>query len=283
MEGYLDLIHRILDLMLPFAWARYDFMKDALIAVILFTPVFALLGTAVISKRMAFFSDVLGHSALTGIALGVMFGLADPFWMMFAFMVLLAVGINYFKGITQVPSDTALGVFFAVVVALGILILSRGGGFNKFTGYLIGDILTVSPSQLLCLFSVFVLVIVYWMFFGGSVILASINPVLARTRGINVYLVETGFVIILAVLVAVSIKMVGILLVNSLLILPAAASRNIARNVREYTCWGILISLVSGVAGLILSFYIGTSSGATIVLVSALFYAVTTAMKLRMA
>lgn len=257
---------------IQFSWLQYDFMRHALLAVLLVTPLFALLGTAVVSKRMAFFSDVLGHAALTGVALGVLLGMSDPFWAMFIFIVLLAVVVNIFKGITHASADTTLGVFFAVTVALGVMILSKGGGFNKFTGYLIGDILTISPQQLWLLAGFFALVAMYWLLFGNQVFLISINPTLARSRGINIAFIETSFVIVVAMLVAFSLRIVGILLINSLLVLPAAAARTIASNTRTYTLYSILISVVSGVCGLILSYYWGTASGATIIIFCAGFY-----------
>jgi zinc transport system permease protein len=256
-------------------------MKNALIAILLICPLFALLGTLVVGKRMAFFSDVLGHSALTGIALGVLLGLREPFWLMLIFMAVLAALINLFKGLTQASSDTVLGVFFAATVALGIVILSRGAGFNKFTVYLIGDILTISRAQIYWLIGIAILSLWYLLFFGNNLLLISVNPVLARTRGIKVFWMETGFVVILAVIVAVSIRLIGILMVNSLLILPAAAARNLTNNIRDYTFLSIVISLVSGIFGLILSYYWGTASGATIVLsCSCLYVVAVTAAKL---
>ena len=261
--------------LLPFSWAQYDFMKNALLAVVLMTPLFALLGTAVVSKRMAFFSDVLGHSALTGVALGVLLGMSDPFWAMLMFIIILAVTINIFKNITHASSDTVLGVFFAITVALGVMILSKGGGFNKFTGYLIGDILAVSPRQLAWMAVFFLVILLYWVLLGNKLLLINVNPSLARSRGINVSFIETSFVIVLAILVAVSLRIIGILMINSLLVLPAAAARNLATNTRLYTLWSILISVISGICGLILSYYFGTASSATIIVFCAVFYFIT--------
>ena len=150
-----EVLYKITEFILPFGWAKYDFMKNALFAVILITPIFALLGTTVISRHMAFFSDVLGHSALTGVAIGVILGLKDPTVSMVLFAVLLAVAVTFFKSATKAASDTVIGVFFAMMVALGIVILSRSGGFARYTTYLIGDILSVTPGK------IFVLVVMH--------------------------------------------------------------------------------------------------------------------------
>lgn len=250
----------------PFGWTHYAFMRNALLAVLLVTPCFALLGTMVVNNRMAFFTDVLGHCALTGIAIGVLLGFNDPTFPMITVAVVLAVLINLLKDKTHASMDIVLGVFFAFIVALGIVILSRQGGFIKYTSYLIGDILAVTPKQIFWFFLIAVVVFVYWYIAGNALILTSVNPSLARSRGLNTFLVETSFTILLAIVVILSIRLVGILIINSLLVLPAAASRNLTRNMHAYTVWAVMISILSGVAGLIVSYYWGTASGATIVL-----------------
>jgi len=265
--------HRLIGL-LPYDWAGYSFMRNALLAVILVTPLFALLGTMVVNKRMVFFTDVLGHSALTGIAIGVLLGFSDPTLPMIILAVALAVSINLLKNVTRADMDTILGVLFAFIVALGIVILSRQGGFVKYTSYLIGDILAVTPKQTGWFFLIAAVVLVYWYVLGNAMILACVNPSLARSRKVNTFLIETGFAILLAVVVTVSIRLVGILIIGSLLVLPAAASRNFARNIHAYTMWAMAISIFSGVAGLIASYYWGTASGATIVLIAAGCYVV---------
>lgn len=270
----MEILYKIIELAIPFEWVKYDFMKNALIAVLLATPLFALMGSAVINNRMAFFSDVLGHSALTGIAIGALLGMREFLWPMVIFAVLLAVLMNLFKNVTHASSDTTLGVFFAIIIALGVAILSRGGGFPKFTAYLIGDILAVTPSEITLLAAMLVFLVVYWIFASNSLFLISVNPSLARSRGISVFWMETLFSVVLALTVMLSIRLVGILIINSLLILPAAASRIASRNIRTYTISALLISIVSGVAGLISSYYLGTASGATIALFAALFYCV---------
>ena len=265
--------HRLISL-LSYDWAGYTFMHNALLALILVTPLFALLGTMVVNKRMVFFTDVLGHSALTGIAIGVILGLRDPTLPMIILAVALAVSINLLKNVTRADMDTILGVLFAFIVALGIVILSRQGGFVKYTNYLIGDILTVTPKQIGWFFLIAVVVLVYWYSLGNAMILACVNPSLARSRKVNTFLIETGFAVLLAVVVTVSIRLIGILIIGSLLVLPAAASRNITRNVCAYTMWAVVISIFSGIAGLIASYYWGTASGATIVLFAAGCYVV---------
>ena len=247
-------------------WLEYEFMRNAFFSVLLIAPLFALLGTVVVSNRMVFFSDVLGHSSLTGIAIGCLLGWADPFWAVVIFAVVLAVLINFFKAHTHASSDTVLGVFFALVVAVGIVILSKGGGFAKYSNYLIGDILAVNALHLWILGGLLVAVVAYWFFAANALVLMTVNQSLARTRRIPVFWLETSFSIVLAVVVAVSIKLVGILIINSLLVLPVAAARLLSKKFSDYTLGAVIISVVSSIAGLIFSYYWGTASGATIVL-----------------
>ena len=263
MMGY---IYDILNVILPFSWADYKFMKNALLAIIIIAPLMGILGTMAVNNKMAFFSDALGHSALTGVALGVLFGIENEIISLIAFGVLMALIITRVKNKGNASSDTVISVFSSTAIALGLLVLSYGGGFSKYSAYLVGDILSVTPSEILCLLAVLIGVLVLWSFIYNKLLLISINRELAASRGVKTVLYENIFVIVVAVAVMFSIKSVGILLINSLLILPAAAARNVAKNSRSYLYTSVVISLFCGITGLITSFYINTSAGATIVM-----------------
>jgi len=268
----LDLYYSFMQQFLPFEWAQYTFMLNALLAVLLVTPLFGVLGTMVVNNKMAFFSDALGHSALTGIAIGALLGMQDPLAAMLAFAIILAIGISIVKASGTSSPDTIIGVFSSTAIALGIVILSRGGGFAKYSNYLIGDLLSISSQQIIMLLVILVIVLLFWAGFFNQLLLVSVNPSLARSRSVNIRAVEIVFSIIMAVVVTVSIQWVGILIINSLLVLPAAAARNIAVNMRQYHAISLLIALISGISGLILSYYWGTATGATIVLITSLFF-----------
>lgn len=275
----MDVWYALTNYLLPFEWAQHIFMQNALITVLLVTPLFGLLGTAVVNNKMAFYSEALGHSALTGIAIGVVLGLKNPLLSMVFFSIILAVGISTVKSSGAASPDTVIGVFSAAAVSLGIVILSRGGGFNKYSWYLVGDLLSITPNDIAMLAVIFVVVLVLWAFIYNKLLLVSVNQSLAHSRGINVHLFETLFAIIMAVTVTISIQWVGLLIITSLLVLPAAGARNVSKNVRQYTFISVLITVVSGISGLILSYYWGTATGATIVLIAACFYIVTFLLK----
>lgn len=271
----MSFIYNILDVILPFSWADYKFMKNALLAIIIIAPLMGILGTMAVNNKMAFFSDALGHSALTGVALGVLFGINNEMISLVAFGVLLALIITRVKNKGNTSSDTVISVFSSTAIALGLLVLSYGGGFSKYSAYLVGDILSVTQNEILYLFIALIAVIIIWALIYNKLLLISINRELAASRGIKTVLYENVFVIVVAVVVMLSIKSVGILLINSLLILPAATARNISKNSRSYLGFSILTSLICGVCGLISSFYTDTSAGATIVMALAVVFFVT--------
>lgn len=268
----MEFIYNIMETLLPFTWVQYDFMKNALLAVLLITPLLGMLGTMAVNHNMAFFSDALGHSALTGIALGVILGVDNELISMVAFGILLALIITKVRSAGTASADTVISVFSSAAIALGLVILSVGGGFSKYSSYLIGDILSVTSSEILILAITLVCVTIIWAFIYNKLTLVSINRELAASRGVRVALIENIFVVLVAVVVMLSIKWVGVLLINSMLILPAACARNFSTNSRQYLFSSVGISLVAGLGGVISSFYLNTSAGATIVLISAILF-----------
>lgn len=268
----MEFIYNIMETLLPFTWVQYDFMKNALLAVLLITPLLGMLGTMAVNHNMAFFSDALGHSALTGIALGVILGIDNELISMVAFGILLALIITKVRSAGTASADTVISVFSSAAIALGLVILSVGGGFSKYSSYLIGDILSVTSSEILILAVTLVCVTIIWAFIYNKLTLVSINRELAASRGVRVALIENIFVVLVAVVVMLSIKWVGVLLINSMLILPAACARNFSTNSRQYLFSSVGISLVAGLGGVIASFYLNTSAGATIVLISAILF-----------
>ncbi len=275
MEG----IYQVMDTLLPFEAFQFTFMKNAFLAILLLTPLLGLLGSMAVNQQMAFFSDALGHSALTGIGLGIVLGMSSDLTAMLIFGVIWAILICVIKQTGAASADTVISVFSSTSIALGLVILSRGGGFAKYSSLLIGDVLAVTPTDLLWLVCALVAGIVLWMVMYNSLLLTSINPSLARSRGIHTRLSEMAFVILVAVAVMLAIRWVGVMLINALLILPAAAGRNLARNSRQHALYSVLIALVCGIAGLMSAYAWDTSAGAAIVLYAAACYAISLVLR----
>ena len=261
---------------LPIEMLRWDFMKNALLAMLLMAPLFGLLSTMVVTGRMSFFSDALGHSAFTGIAIGALCGMAAPTWAAVGFSVVFAVLFSFVRSRSNQAADTLIGVFSSSAVALGIFIATINvGSFTKYNTYLIGDILSVTPGQIGMLALVLAGVLLFWCLCANRLTLTAIHPQLASSRGIPVGLSQTLFVVAIAVVVTLSISSVGLLILNSLLVLPGAAARNVARNLKQYHLISVLFSLAAGIGGLTLSYYLGCSAGAAVSLLLAIEFAVT--------
>ena len=259
---------------LPAEMLRWDFMKNALLAILIMAPLFGITSTMIVTGRMSFFSDALGHSAFTGIAIGSICGLSGSTLPAVLFAIAFALLFSYVRTKSNQAADTIIGVFSTTAVALGIFIATFGGGsFTKFNRYLIGDILSISGSEIGHLLLVLLGVLLFWIFAGNRLTLSVVHPELASSRGMKPQLIQCLFTVLIAVVVTLCISWVGLLILNSLLILPGAAARNIAKNQRQYHLFSVLIALVSGLTGLILSYYFGASAGAAISLVLALMFA----------
>ena len=265
--------------LLPFEWAQPGsmiFMKNALLAVLVISPLFGILSTMVVESRMSFFSDALGHSAFTGIAIGVLCGLADPMWCAVILALVFALLFTYVRRRANLASDTVIGVFSSTAVALGIFIATLdGGSFTKFNSILIGDILSVEPAKIGLLAIILLLVAALWLWAFNRLMIASVHPALADSRGIGVFWQEALLNATIAVVVTLSMTWVGLLVINALLVLPGAAARGLARNMRQYHLFSVLGAVAAGVAGVLTSYYLESSTGASITLYLALYFALT--------
>lgn len=270
--------------LLPLEMLQWDFMKNALLALLLMAPLFGLLSTMIVTGRMSFFSDALGHSAFTGIAIGAICGMAAPIWAAVCFSVFFALLFSFVRSRSNQAADTLIGVFSSSAVALGIFIATMGGGsFTKYNKYLIGDILSVTPGEIGMLALTLAGVILFWVVYANRLTLTAIHPQLASSRGIPVGLSQTFFVVAIAVVVTLSISSVGLLILNSLLVLPAASSRNISRNLKQYSGFSVLFALLAGIGGLTVSYFTECSTGAAISLILALIFALTFCLRKRRA
>jgi len=261
---------------LPFEWAQPGqmyFMKHALLAVLVISPLFGLLSTMVVQSRMSFFSDALGHSAFTGMAIGALCGCAEPAWAAVVFAVVFALLFNVVRRKTALASDTVIGVFSSTAMALGIFLSTwNGRSFTKFNSLLVGDILSVEPGKIGLLAAILLLVLILWTVSFNQLMLSAVHPALADSRGIQVFWQETVFSAAIAVVVTLSMTWVGLLVINSLLVLPGAAARNVARNTAQYHLASVLGAVIAGAAGLTTSYYLGSSAGASITLYLAAWF-----------
>jgi zinc transport system permease protein len=254
------------------SWTQYAFMRNAFAAILIITPLFGLLGTMIVNKKMAYFSDALGHSALTGIAVGVVCGIPDTTVSMVIFAVVFALFLNKIGSMNKASTDTIISVFSSAAVAAGLAILSKGGNFSSYSSILVGDVLGINRQEIWYLVAIFAVTLVFWGTCFNRLNAICIHRTLAKSKGISVKWIENIFAVLVALIVMLSIKWVGILIINALLILPAASARNISADMREYHLFSVIFSLFSGILGLVVSYYTNVATGPMIVIISSVIF-----------
>ena len=260
---------------LPFAGLETRFMQQALLGLLLLSPMTAMLGVHVLNFRMAFFSDAVGHSSFAGLALGLLLG-APPNMAVLVFGVLVGMAIMGVQRKSGLSADAAIGIVFSAVVAFGLAVVSRAPDLGKqIQQYLYGDILTVSEGELGIMAGLLIILIIFELSGWNRMLFLSLSPVMAKVEGMATAFWQYLFAAILALVVMFSVRAVGVLLVTAMLVVPAASGRNLARDMRGLFWWSIVISIFSSVAGLLLSAqdWLATASGATVILVACLCFA----------
>jgi len=251
---------------LPVPILQTQFMQRAVATMLFLAPLCAVMGTLVVQFRMAFFSDSIAHSAFTGIALGLLLGI-DPRWSLPIFSVVVGIVIMRLKRQGEQAMDTTMGVVFSTTIALGLAVISAKKSLGKsLPGFLYGDILAINDQELLLIILLSFGCFVFLCFWYNRLLLTGLQSAIARVHGVPVDGLEIAFSSLLALVVAFSIRAVGILLVTALLLIPAAAARNLARSAGSQVWWAIAISLVSSMAGLATSVRFDIASGAAMIL-----------------
>jgi len=271
----LDPIFQIMDSIAPVSWLGPEFMKRAFLALLFIGVACSAMGVLVVNFRMAFFSDAISHSAFTGVAIGILFGV-NPMITLVVLGLLVGFGVTRLKEHSDLPTDTIIGVTFSLAVALGIVIISAKRALSRtLEAFLYGNVLAVSDVEVTMMALLLLAVIVFLGLSYNRLFLIGINDSLAQTRGVKVKVYNYIFAAVLALVVTVSIRVVGMLLVTAMLIVPAACARNLARSAGAMFWYSIIVGLISAVAGLALSFKLDTSTGATVILVAGILFILT--------
>lgn len=266
---------------------KYGFVINAIVCALLIGPILGAIGTMVVAKKMAFFSEAVGHAAMTGIAIGVILGepFSAPYISLFAYCILFGLLINYTKNRTKMSSDTLIGVFLAMSIALGgslIIYVSGKVNAHALESILFGSILTVNDTDIYILIVVSIIIILLLIPFLNKMLLASFNPSLASVRGVNVKLIEYVFIVIVTVITIASVKIIGSILVEALLLIPAASAKNLSKSIKSFVSYSIIFSLISCILGIYvpIHFNISIPSGGAIILTASTIFLITTFMKM---
>ena len=255
------------------------FMQRALLAALFLGPLCAFMGVFVTARRMAFFSDTISHAALTGVALGFWFGLADPTWPMVFVSLLVALGIMWLRENTELLTDTIMALLLSSSVAIGVIILSLLKEFRgELHSYLFGEILAIGPQEVWMAGGLFVIVgaALFWNLTSFTLLTA--HEDVAQVCGVPVRKFNYVSVVVLTFAVALTIRLVGIILTPALIVIPPAAARAISRNLRQQIILSIVFGLIGGVGGTLLSYQLDVQSGPTIVLACVAIFITTLAL-----
>jgi zinc transport system permease protein len=264
----------------------YEFVINSLFCAIIIGPLLGCVGTMVVAKRMAFFSQAIGNAALTGVAIGVLIGesYTSPYISMFSFCLFFGILLNYTKSRTKMSSDTLIGVFLSISLAVGaslLLFISAKVNTHILESVLFGSILTVNDLDMNVLIVVTIITMIVGLPLYNRMLLTSLNQSLAHVRGVNVQLTEYIFVILVTIITVACVKIIGAVLVEALLLIPAAAARNLSRGLKSFVYNTMIISTLSCIGGIMIPMQwdLAIPSGGAIVLLAALFFIATTILR----
>ena len=253
------------------------FMQRALLAALFLCPLCALLGVFVTARRMAFFGETIAHGALAGVAIGIGLGLASTTPTVIFFSFLMAITLLWLKEKTELMTDSIMALLLSSSISIGVIAmgLMRGNYQGEVHRILFGDILAVGTQDVILAGAMF-FGIGGWVFYQLSPLtLITVQEDLAHTSSVRVRRMNYLFILALTLTVAMSVRLVGILLVTPMLVIPAAAARNISRNLRQQILASLLTAVIAGLFGITLSYELDVPCGPTIVLTCTSLFALT--------
>ncbi len=258
----------------------YPFLVRGFLCVLVLAPLLGGISHLVVARRMAFFSAALGQAAITGVCVGLLLGepLNEPYGGMFGFCLLSTLGMVYAKRRSQLPQDTLIGVFLALTLGLGLCLLvavTRQFNVHQVEAVLFGSLLTVTDADLFLLLIAGAGVVWILLRHYNDLLIDSLSLPLAKARGIDSAFLEYLFAVVLTIAILISLKVIGALLVEALVVVPAAAARNVARGTRAYLIWSIVVALAAGIGGLAISTRLLVPTGGAVVLAVSLIFFIT--------
>lgn len=258
---------------------KYGFVSNAVLCALLIGPILGSIGTIVVAKRLAFFSAAIGNAALTGVAIGILLGesFASPYISLFAFCLIFSLLLHYVKNRTKLSNDTLIGVFLSISMAIGaslLLYVTKKINLHVLDSILFGSILTVDSTDITLLFVMFLVTVIFLYIGYKSLMLSSFSPMLAQVRGVNVTLYDYLFIILVTLITAASVKIVGAVLVEALLLIPAATARNMTKSMKVFIILSILIASISSIGGVLIPviYEIQIPTGGAIIILASLFF-----------
>jgi zinc transport system permease protein len=266
---------------------QYAFVVNSILCALLIGPLLGGVGTMVVTKHLAFFSQAVGQAALTGVAIGIVLGepYTSPYASLFGFCILFGLVMNFTRNRTRMSSDTVIGVFLSISLAFGacvLLYVTSKVNMHVLDNILFGSILTINDTDMNVLLIITVICAAVGLPLYNKMLMASFNSSLAHVRGIRVKFLEYLFILMITVITVASLKIVGAVLVEALFIIPAAAARNISRSMKGFFFYSVTFSTLSCLVGVILpmELELPVPSGGAIILAASVFFIVTALIRM---
>jgi len=257
---------------------QYTFFIRGFLSVLLLAPLLGGMSHLVVARRLSFFSAALGQAALTGLTIGLLLGepLNGAYGGIFGFCFLSALAMVYVKRHASLPTDTLVGVFLSMTLGLGICLLvavTKRFNIHQVEAIMFGSLLTVTDFDLLLLLAIGIAIAMVLALIYNGLLLDSLDPAVAQVTGTRSNLIDYVFVVLLTAAIVVSLKVIGALLIEAMVVVPAAAARNLARTTRAYLALSISAALVAGIGGLLISSrFLVPTGGAVVLAMSSLFF-----------
>lgn len=275
----LDSIHQLFATLAAQGWLpemfSYSFLVNAFLASLMIGPLLGVLGTLVVVKRLAFLSEAVGHSALTGVSIGILLGepVTAPWISLFAFSIIFALTLQWVRGRTTVPYDALIGVFLSFALALGaalLMVVAKKVNAHLVEQVLFGSVLTADSQDIVILFTMFVLITALAFNYSNKAYLTALSPEIAKSLRVKTKLHDYSFVLLIALMTVAAVKIIGAVLVGALLLIPAASARLLASNLKSMLAWSIVIATTSALSGVLLPMYMqwAVPTGPAIILVA---------------
>ena len=245
----------------------YDFMRRALVVGVMLAIIIPMIGLVMINRKTSMIGDALSHSSLAGIAMGLIFSI-NPMWTSLIFCVLGAFAIDIIRKRFKDFGDMATAIIMSFGIGLAAILSDFAKGGKSFESYLFGSITTVSSDDLILVGIIFALVVLMSLYFYNALLFISINPIMARLAGVKVRMVNSVFTFLTAITIAISAKIVGALMITSLMVIPVATSLLISDSYKKTYTLSLIFSVIFMVLGITLSFYYGLKPGGAIVMIA---------------
>lgn len=258
---------------------QYDFMQRAVLAGLMIAVVAPLIGTFMVVRRYSLMADTLAHVSLVGVALGLITGV-NPVITASGTAIVAAVGIEALRSSKQVYGESVLALFLSGSLALATVIVSAGSGINaNFVSYLFGSITTVTSEDLIVIGSLGTVVVAILMLFYKELFMVSFDEELSRAAGMKAERYNLLLILLAALSVSISMRIIGVLLIGALMVIPVITAMQIAKSFKQTLVYSVICSLISVMSGLIISYYFDLASGGTIVVTALVIFCICLAVK----